>query len=1008
MHSNVTTIGRLKLRKILPEGYNNVDRPLNSKELSGLLTRIAKDSTGSDYAHMLRDLTNFGFEAAHTYGGVASIHLDDLRLPPELEAMRKAIKRKIYLISQRRDMDSKAKNELIIKTVKEATPAIDKAVMDALGNHENSFGLLVSTGSKGKPQQLRQLVFGDLLTVDSKMRDIPYPTFRSYGEGVSPLQYWTASHGGRYGYIQVQKATADAGYFSKQTRGVVHRQVITADDCHRARPYVMSADDQNAIGSLLFADTKGESGKVYKANTPITEEILEDLDGNIKTRSSICCGLADGVCSKCAGVRESGRLPDIGDAIGLNGINAGNEQITQMGLCLHENTEVRMANGTVKAIKDIKAGELVMAANMDGKQYPTPVVANHYNGIKEVYRYTFRLGGKRDMRELIATPEHKILKFKYHSNCINKEVLNNTPIIAPVGEVDNKHFAVMAGRELLEPAGRTYDKRALLLGLLLGDGGYTEAVRYVHLSCADPLLVSDIRDYLEDLNLKLVLSQTQYWYRVSIIRDKVEHDPATGRLSQSGDRNPAKRMLKEFDIYGKYAHEKTLPDICETWSNQAIAELLSGLWATDGSIYQAKDCAAPYTALGSTSKELLEQVKRLLEIRFGIYACPISGSDSGRKRTLYKLAINQMSSVYRLLSTLKLPGIKETQRVEALNTLNNLMKRRTRFYLADKAGRKSTEPVGSVPTYDLEIATPEHLFVLANGLIVSNSSKHSGGESVSANRVKRGFAAVEQFINMPENFVGGAGVAPVDGKVRKISEAPQGGTLIHINDDVVHIQAGLEPTVKEGQFVEAGDLVSEGMPNIETITKYKGIGYGRKAFADALYDIMASSGSAVPRKQLEPFARAYIDKVEITDPDGLQGWIYGDIASYTKLEANWKTRKDSYESNVSAASGKYLDKPVLHYTIGTRLTPSIMKDITESGISKVVVNDAEPPFKPIQLSAKQYVAQDEDWITALSGEGLTKSFIQHAQQGSDSKKGSTSYYPDLAFIGTSDEKPLTV
>lgn len=766
MAHNVTTIGRLKLRKILPEGYNNVDRPLNSKELSGLLTRIAKDSTGDDYAHMLRDLTNFGFETAHTYGGVASIHLDDLRLPKELADMRKAIKRKVYLISQRRDIDPKTKNQLIIKAVKEATPAIDKAVMDALGSRENSFGLLVSTGSKGKPQQLRQLVFGDLLTVDSKMRDIPYPTFRSYGEGVSPLQYWTASHGGRYGYIQVQKATADAGYFSKQTRGVVHRQVVMADDCHRARPYIMSADDENTIGALLYGDVKGESGKIYKANTPITEEILEDLSGNVKIRSAICCGLADGVCSKCAGVRESGRLPDIGDAVGLNGINAGNEQITQMGLCLHENTEVRMADGTVKAIKDIKAGELVMAANMDGRQYPTPVVANHYNGVKTIYKFTCKRWGYNTCVEICCTSDHKLLK----QIAVSADNIYTT--IEAIGISHREQY------------------------LILADGTRAEIV--------------------------------------------------------------------------------------------------------------------------------------------------------------------------------------------------------------------SEDPMGNVQTYDLEIATPEHLFVLANGLIVSNSAKHSGGESVSANRVKRGFAAVEQFINMPDNFVGGAGVAPVDGKVRKIEKAPQGGMLIHINDDVTHIPAGLEPTVKEGQYVEAGDLISDGMPNIETITKYKGIGYGRKAFTEALYDIMASNGSAVPKKQLEPFARAFIDKVEIVDPDGLQGWIYGDIASYTKLEAGWKTRKDSYESNISAASGKYLDKPVLHYTIGTRLTPSIIKDISEAGVSKVVVNDKEPPFKPVQLSAKQYVAQDEDWIAALSGEGLTKSFLQHAQQGSDAKKGSTSYYPDLAFIGTSDEKPLTV
>lgn len=615
---SITTVGRLKLKQILPKEYQEIDKPLTSKEVSGLMTRMAKSEPRSSYVNTLKKLTLFGHEVANDYGGVASIHLKDLTLPPELKSLRRQLNNKVYAIAQRKDLDSTAKKKKIIELVKQATPEIDKLVVDTLKDRDNSFGLLVGAGVKGKPQQLRQLVFGDLLTVDSKMHDIPYPTFRSYGEGITPLQYWTASHGGRYGYIQVQKATADAGYFSKQTRGVVHRQVITMDDCGRAKAYYTDADDDNNVGSLLFQNVKGKSGKVYAKDSIITEEMLKDMSGRIPVRSAVCCGAGDGVCAKCAGVRESGRLPDIGDAVGLNGINASNEQITQMGL----------------------------------------------------------------------------------------------------------------------------------------------------------------------------------------------------------------------------------------------------------------------------------------------------------------------------------------------------------------------------------------------------SSKHSGGESVSAKRVKRGFAAVDQFINMPDNFVGGAAVTPVDGKVQSITEAAQGGTNIKIADSTVYVPADMDVTVKVGDTVEAGDMVSEGMPNIETIAKYKGIGAGRRAFIDALYDILAGNGASVPKKQLETFARAYVDRVEITDPDGLQGWIYGDIAPYNVLEKHWEPRKNATKSKASSAVGKYLEMPVMHYTIGTRITPTVAKDMMDSGYTEILVNTDEPPFKLHMTSAKQFNADDPDWITALSGEGLTKSFLKHVQQGSTSYKGSTSYYPDLAFIGTTGEKSL--
>jgi DNA-directed RNA polymerase subunit beta' len=604
----------------MPEGFKDIETPLTSKELAKVMTKMAKTVSPEVYKESLKKLNTLGDDVASEYGGIASIHLSDVSIPPELKVMRDKLQRKVYQIAQRDDITSAQKKQLIISTVKAATPEIDKAVMDVLPNRDNSFGLLVGAGIKGKPQQLRQLVFGDLLTVDSKMRDIPYPTFRSYGEGITPMQYWTASHGGRYGYIQVQKATADAGYFSKQTRGVVHRQIITTEDCGAAKPYMVDAEDENSVGSLLFKDTKGKSGKVYPKDTIITEDILDDLKGDVLIRSAVCCGAGDGLCAKCAGVRESGRLSDIGDAVGLNGINASNEQITQSGL----------------------------------------------------------------------------------------------------------------------------------------------------------------------------------------------------------------------------------------------------------------------------------------------------------------------------------------------------------------------------------------------------SSKHSGGESVSANRVKRGFQAIEQFINMPENFVGGASISPVAGLVEKVYDAPQGGKYVQINGTPVHVVAGFNPTVKQGDRIEAGDLISEGMPNIEKITEYKGIGEGRRAFVEGLYNVLQNNGGAVPKKQLEPFARAYIDKIEITDPDGVQGWIYGDIATYNKLAANWKPREGTVAVNPNNAVGKYLEMPALHYTIGTKVTGNVAKSLARAGIDSVSVNDKEPPFKPFIPSAKQFTATDEDWITALSGEGLTKSFIQHAQRGSDSNLNSTSYFPQLAFIGAKGEKPLTI
>ena len=70
---------------------------------------------------------------------------------------------------------------------------------------------------------------------------------------------------------------------------------------------MVNADDTDNVGSLLYADTRGKSGKVYKKDTPITSEILRDLNGKIAVRSATTCGEGDGVCAKCAGIKEDNK-----------------------------------------------------------------------------------------------------------------------------------------------------------------------------------------------------------------------------------------------------------------------------------------------------------------------------------------------------------------------------------------------------------------------------------------------------------------------------------------------------------------------------------------------------------------------------------------------------------------------------------------------------------------------------------------------------------------------------
>ena len=189
------------------------------------------------------------------------------------------------------------------------------------------------------------------------------------------------------------------------------------------------------------------------------------------------------------------------------------------------------------------------------------------------------------------------------------------------------------------------------------------------------------------------------------------------------------------------------------------------------------------------------------------------------------------------------------------------------------------------------------------------------------------------------------------------------------------------------------------MPNMREIVEEKGIGEGRRLFVDSLRTLLQESGAPTQRKNIEALARGFINRVQITDPDGYDGWIVGDIADYNVLEKRYKPRKDSREQYITDAEGKYLETPTLHYSIGTRGTPSVIQNLQKANVRKNSrQRETRRRFKPYQSSARAFAEDDEDWLAALGGEGLTRSFMEHVERGADTDPNSTSYYPRIALM----------
>ena len=281
--------------------------------------------------------------------------------------------------------------------------------------------------------------------------------------------------------------------------------------------------------------------------------------------------------------------------------------------------------------------------------------------------------------------------------------------------------------------------------------------------------------------------------------------------------------------------------------------------------------------------------------------------------------------------------------------------------------------------------------------------KHESG-SARKKASSSGFKLINQIANIPDAFKDKAPLSSVDGQVVEIRPAPQGGFYIDIKPDdggkieEFYVLEGLDVKVKLNQHVEAGDVLSEGVINPAEVVKYKGIGEGRRYFAQAMREAFESSGlSGVNRRNFELVAKGVIDHVKVTHNEGLGDYLPGSIVSYHNLAKNYTARPDSSSVRPDFAFNKYLEEPVLHYTIGTRVSKSMIDHLRQHGIESVKVNAQKPDFEPEMQRLLDIPIHEHDWMHQLYTTNLERRLLDAVNHGAMSDVKGPSPVPGLAY-----------
>lgn len=276
------------------------------------------------------------------------------------------------------------------------------------------------------------------------------------------------------------------------------------------------------------------------------------------------------------------------------------------------------------------------------------------------------------------------------------------------------------------------------------------------------------------------------------------------------------------------------------------------------------------------------------------------------------------------------------------------------------------------------------------------SAKHGGGQ-VKGKRIEAaGFKFIEGLMQSNANINGLATVAEVDGKVKAVVPAPQGGHYVQFDDDQYYVPIEQNPIVKAGDIVEAGDMVSDGVPDPSAVTRLKGIGEGRKMFTKIFTEAFRNSGHEANRRNVELIARGLINHVQITDPNGVGDYLPDDVVNYDDLMRNWTPRQGTKKYSPNLAKNKYLERPALNYTVGTRISPKIAADLEYNKVKEVEAHDDPPPFEPINVRALENAYRDSNWMTRMVGSYLERGFSDAVNRGSTAQLHTQSYAPSLA------------
>ncbi len=330
-----------------------IDKLVGKKDLSKIVAACFKRHGASCAADVLDKVKALGYKYS-TIGAITT-SVFDMHIPQEKAGILKEAEEhvlKIETLYKKGYITDDERYKKVVAIWKDATDKVAEHLKLTLDEF-NPILMMANSGARGSIDQIKQLCGMRGLMTDPNGKTIEIPVKSCFREGLTVLEYFISSHGGRKGLADTALKTADSGYLTRRLVDVAQEVIVKEDDCFADNGESVKGMKVRAIVDISGKEIEGLKDRIagrfvvsdvinpktqevmVKANEMITEDMADEIVKagieEVEIRSVFTCKSKTGICAKCYGKNMSNNNPvQIGEAVGIIAAQSIGEPGTQL------------------------------------------------------------------------------------------------------------------------------------------------------------------------------------------------------------------------------------------------------------------------------------------------------------------------------------------------------------------------------------------------------------------------------------------------------------------------------------------------------------------------------------------------------------------------------------------------------------------------------------------------------------------------------------------------------